>query len=149
LAGLLFAEQGDKVPVNLVVIGRRDNRGQPVQVWSRRFKFTHTRRFQTYVEFDGEHGVIVDRIGPGRILAMESVMEWRLPGELVMQTTGWSLRALGQRITLPTWMFGSVTGVQTVRPSGRMGIAMRVTHPLLGDIFGYEGTVTLRSEENG
>jgi hypothetical protein len=30
-----------------------------------------------------------------------------------------------------------------------MGIVMRVSRPLLGDIFGYEGTVQLQSEDTG
>jgi hypothetical protein len=147
-AGMLFPEQGAGVPVKLTITGSRDSSGRPVQRWSRQFRFRKVRRFDTYVSFDAERALIIDRVGPGRILAMESVMVWRPTGELVMWNTGWSLRAGKTRIKLPDWLFGEVTGVQTAHPSsdGRMGIVMRVTHPLLGDIFGYEGTVHIKSE---
>jgi hypothetical protein len=148
-AGMLFAEQGRNVPVSLTITGSRDGAGRPVQRWSRRFRFRTVRRFDTFVSYDAERGLIVDRVGPGRLLAMESLMEWRTTGELVMWNTGWSLRAGAVRIGLPSSLLGSVIGVQTVHPSGsgRMGIAMRMSHPLLGEIFGYEGTVQLLSED--
>jgi hypothetical protein len=147
-AGMLFPEQGSDVPVKLTITGYREADGRPAQRWSRRFRFRKVRRLETFVGFDASRSLVVDHIGPGRLLAMESVMVWRPTGELVMWNTGWSLRAGKTRIKLPDWLFGEVTGVQTAHPSseGRMGIVMRVTHPLLGDIFGYEGTVHIKSE---
>jgi hypothetical protein len=136
--------------VKLLITGGRDLRGRAVQKWSRRFRFRRTRRFDMFVSFDARLSRVVDRFGPGRLLSMESVIEWRATGELVMRSTGWALRPGDLRIPLPEWLFGTVTGVQTVHPSGegRMGIMMKVSHPLLGDIFGYEGTVQQRTEES-
>jgi hypothetical protein len=145
----LFPEQGENVPVKLTISCRLGSDGRPLQKWSRRFRFNRVRRFDTFVSYDPARSVVVDRLGPGRLLAMESVMAWGAQGELVMSSIGWSLRAGGVRVGLPERLLGRVTGVQAVERSGRMKISMRVSNSLLGDVFGYDGTVELRGEESG
>jgi hypothetical protein len=147
--GLLFPEQGTDIPVKLTISCRLGSDGRPVQTWSRRFRFHHLRRFDTLVSYDPARSVVVDRLGPGRLLAMESVMAWRGQGEVVMSSIGWSVRASGIRLGLPEGLLGRVTGVQSVEKSSRMKIAMRVSHFLLGDVFGYDGTVEMQGEGGG
>jgi hypothetical protein len=141
----LFPEQGRDVPVVLTITGASDGSGRPVQRWSRLFRFPTARRFDTFVSFDPKIHRVIDRIGPGRLLAMESVLRWRPSGQLLILSTGWSLRRAGVRLPLPSWLFGRVVGTQSVDPESdrTMNLSTVVSHPLLGEVFGYEGYVTL------
>lgn len=147
--GVLFPDQGSDIPVTLSITGARDRHGRPVQKWSRVFRFPSPRRFDTFLSYDAAVGRVIDRFGPGRLLAMESVVVWRPDGELRILSTGWSLRLGGARLLLPSRMLGCVIGRQSVDPSSArtMKISTGVVHLLLGEVFGYEGTVSLPDEE--
>ena len=147
--GALFPEQGRDVPVVLTITGARDSAGRPVQRWSRVFRFPGVRRFETHVSFDATIDRVIDRIGPGRLLAMESVLRWRPSGDLLILSKGWSLRWAGLRLPLPSWLLGRVVGSQSLASESdrTMYISTAVRHPLLGEIFGYEGVVSLLDGE--
>ena len=140
---LLFPETGADVPVTVDI---RKLGGRPVHIWRRDFRFPNRRRrFTSRMEYDQRLGRVIEAIGPGASLAIAWEMRFEPPSTLHLEAAGWVLRLGPFRIRLPTWLLGSGRAIETADASapGKIRIDFTVSHPFLGDVFGYVGTFTV------
>ena len=144
---LLPGRTGTAVPVTLRIAGHRTKDGTAQQLWRRRFEFERPWRMTTISEYDPKRRAPIDRLGP--LLAFEIV--WQVtftpPGTLTLTGRQWRLRAGGLALPLPSRIIGTPSVEHTLAEAGdavRVSFTNRV--PVLGDIFGYEGTFRARRE---
>jgi len=147
---MLFPETGRDVPVR-VVISRSTRKGEAVHTWRRRFAFPRERRFTSRMVYDRHLGRIVELVGPGELLGVAWEMRFEPPGALELSADRWVLRLGRWALSLPSWILGTGYAIQqadTLSDDG-FSIDLTISHPLLGDVFGYEGTFCLRREPSG
>ena len=146
---LLFPETGVDVPVTVDI---RQVGSRPCHVWRRNFRFPRRqRRFTSRMVYDERLGRVLEGIGPGGALAIAWEMRFEPPSTLHLDATGWVLRLGLLRLRLPAWLLGSGRAIETADVSvpGVIRIDFAVSHPLLGDVFGYAGTFKVRREARG
>jgi Domain of unknown function (DUF4166) len=143
---LLFPETGSDVPVTV----RIQAVGSPAtrHLWRRDFRFPggRWRRFTSRIEYDERLGHVIEAVGPGLALAIAWEMLFEAPSTLHLDCAGWVLRLGPWLIRLPNWLLGSGRAVETAPSPNTIRIDFTVSHPLLGDVFGYVGTFTIRRE---
>jgi hypothetical protein len=143
---LLFPETGRDVPVSLVIRAEQSGRRH---LWRREFRFPRRhRRFTSRMEYDERLGRVIEAVGPGLALALAWDIRFEAPSTLHLACAGWVLRLGPLRIRLPEWFLSSGQAVETVPTANTIRIDFTVSHPLLGDVFGYAGTFTVRPENN-
>jgi hypothetical protein len=141
---LLFPETGSDVPVTVDI---RALKGPALRhLWRRDFRFPsgRRRRFASRIEYDQRLRRVIEAIGPGRALAIAWDMRFEPPSTLHLDAAGWVLRLGPLHLRLPAWLLGSGRAVETAPAPGMIRIDFTVSHPLLGDIFGYVGTFTVK-----
>jgi Domain of unknown function (DUF4166) len=127
LAGLPVA--GSAVEVRLTVIpqGRGEN-------WLRTFAGRPLASYQC----SGPDGLLAERMGLAemhfRLQVVESALRYHPQGMAL---------CLGPvRLTLPRWLAARVSAVErAVEEPGRTHVAVEVTHPMLGLLVAYDGTI--------
>jgi hypothetical protein len=141
---LLFPETGVDVPVTVDIqqVGSR-----PCHVWRRDFRFPggRRRRFTSRMVYDERLARILEAIGPGGALAIAWETRFEPPSTLHLDAAGWVLRLGPLRLRLPAWLLGSGRAVETADAGvpGTIRIDFRVSHPFLGNVFGYVGAFTV------
>lgn len=149
---ILVPETGEEVPTTLTVRPGWSRMDGLFHVWDRTFSFPgRPVRFPTTIIYDPEIGQVVDLVGPRDWLYMVWKARFHAPDRFTLDTHSIALRIRGRRLWLPTWMwklaFGTVRfwQVADTMDGDRVRIDLLITHPILGRIFGYEGTFrTLR-----
>ena len=141
----LFPETGRDVPVMLVIESQRSG-GR--HVWHREFRFPRRRRFTSRIEYDERLGCVVEMMSPAGAMAIAWEIDFEPPYRLELTCAGWVLRLGPWRLRLPDWVLGSGRATETADPAqpGTIHIDFAVTHPLLGNVFGYEGTFRVQRE---
>jgi len=121
---------GEAVETRLVVTGDAER-----ERWARSFG----GRPLVSDESLGADGVLVERVPP---IELRFRLEAHA-GALHFRQVGVALRLAGLRVPLPAFLGPRVTARET--PAGDAAVRVEVTMraPLLGPIFGYEGTVEL------
>ena len=145
---ILFPETGHDVPVRVDISSGMRGR-EPTHIWRRRFEFPNRRRhFTSRMVYDSGLGRIVETVGPGGLLGVAWKMEFDPPGTLRLSADRWVLRLGRWRVSLPSWVLGTGRAVQQADSTSEdaFSIDLTISHPLLGDVFGYEGTFRLRVE---
>ena len=145
---MLFPETGRDVPT-LVEITSGNWRGEPLQTWRRTFRFPNEhRRFTSRMAYDERIGRIVELVGPGAVLGVVWEIRFEAPRTLRLGADEWVLRLGPRRLRLPAWLMGTGRAVETADDSADdvIHIDLTLAHPLLGDVFGYEGTFRVRRE---
>lgn len=143
LPELLFPETGTEVPVTVDI---RQVGSRPCHVWRRSFRFAHRqRRFTSRMVYDERLGRVLEGIGPGGALAIAWKMRFEPPSTLRLDAAGWLLRLGPARLRLPDWLLGSGRAIETANTSvpGMIRIDFAISHPFLGDVFGYVGTFSV------
>jgi uncharacterized protein DUF4166 len=143
---LLFPETGSGVPVTVDI---RAVEGPALRhLWRRDFRFSgaRRRRFRSRIEYDERLGHVIEAVGPGLALAIAWDVRFEAPSTLHLDCAGWVLRLGPLRIRLPEWLLGSGRDIETAPSPNTIRIDFTVSHPLLGDVFGYVGTFTIRRE---
>jgi hypothetical protein len=143
---LLFPDTGSDVPVTVDI---RAVGAPPVRhLWQRDFRFPggRRRRFTSRIDYDERLGRVIEAVGPGKALAIAWQIRFEPPATLRLDCAGWVLRLGRWRARLPEWLLGAGWGVETADLSapGRIRIDFAVSHPLLGDVFGYSGIFSVR-----
>jgi len=143
---MLFPESGADVPVTVDIRAAKE-RAQ-CHVWRRDFRFPsgRRRRFTSRMEYDERLRRVIEVIGAAGTLAIDWDMTFEPPSMLRLDAAGWVLRLGPWRLHLPEWLLGSGRAIETAdlsRP-GNIRIQFTVSHPLLGDVFGYAGEFLLR-----
>jgi hypothetical protein len=144
-AGMLFAETGHAVPAILRIDVGRDPDGTVRHTWQRTFCFRPPRTFDAELRYDPALNRIIERLGLGGLL--EAV--WRIqatpPSVIAIDTEGMALRLGTKRLWLPRLLLLSVRAVERadVTRHDTVHLDLRMRHPLLGPVFGYDGTFRL------
>jgi small multidrug resistance pump len=141
LAGvhILFPESGRNVPAAMTIA--------PVKsgiAWRRTFLFAKTRRFDATMTYQRRLG-IVERLGPRGVIEVPWLVH-SLARDTIEITTG-RLRLRAGRLQLPIPGVLQVAVRAVERATGNaVHIDLTVTHPVLGPVFGYDGTFRVRRE---
>lgn len=147
LLKLLPRQTGRDVAVTLHITGERTRDGRSQQVWRRRFGFARPDRMTTVSEYDAERDAVVDLLGPLRAFEITWDVKFAPPDSLTLTGIGWRLRLGRFAIPLPSKLIGTpVVHHEVVPQSGDVRISFANSVPLLGKVFGYEGTFRARRE---
>jgi len=132
LRHIAFPDYGEDVPFTVRNVPGSDGTLRA----TRRFHFPHATR--TMVDsMRVVDGRLVDRIGTAGEIEAEFELAV-VDGRLCMVSRRLALRVLGIRFPLPQIM--TVTLQEEMREDGTQRVELRVTTPLLGEIYGYAGT---------
>ena len=141
-ADILFPETGRDIPAEMIVRNYRTEDGRPWQSWERTFDFGHVRRrFDACVTFDPRRGQTIEHTGPGGRLEAP----WRMElegGRMMIDALAIFLRIGRLRLRLPRLLSAGVRAIQTTDAAtpDQIHIDLSLHNPLLGAVFGYEGT---------
>jgi len=141
-ADILFPETGEDIPAQMIVRNYRTEDGRPWQTWERTFDFGHVRRrFDARVTFDPRRGETLEHTGPGGRLEAPWCMGLD-GGRMTIDALAVFLRIGRLRVPLPRLFSVAVRAIQTIDPAtpDKIHIDLSLQNPLLGPVFGYEGT---------
>ncbi len=147
---ILVAETGENISTRVVISSSRDSHGQPYQTWKRMFRFQNPRYFNTRVVYDPLAKRAAECVGPAGVLHMVEDVQFHLPAMLEMNVYAWVLQLGRWRLQMPRglgrWLFMVVHSIQHAdeNRSDTIHIDLKVSHPLLGPVFGYEGTFQIK-----
>jgi len=144
--GILVPHNAQNIATSLVVTAGRNELDGLFHIWDRTLAFSKLVRFRTTIIYDASIDKVVDLVGPKNVLYMVWEAKFHPPGTFTLDTDSIAIRLGRQKVWLPRpiwkFFFGTVTFSQTV-DSGRddmVHIDLRITHPLFGRIFGYNGS---------
>jgi hypothetical protein len=141
--GVLIGKTGEHIPTRLEIIATRNAEGVPHQAYQRTLRFDTTETFNTVMSYLPKHQRAAEFFGPFGAMYMIWKAEFEPPDRLSMSTAHFGFRVFGVLITLPAllsrWMFGNAGFVQKALSEDTTSIDLVISHPVLGDIFGYEG----------
>lgn len=144
--GILVPHIAENVPTTLVVTPGRNDLDGLFHVWDRTLEFKEPVRFRTTIIYDPSIDKVVDLVGPKDLLYMVWDAKFHPPGRFTLDTNSIAIRFGSWKLWLPRpiwkFLFGTVTFSQTVDSirQERVHIALLITHPLFGKLFGYTGS---------
>ena len=144
---IFFPETGENIFTRLQIIGGRDSEGQPYHNWNRTFKFGRDRFFNARMTYNKELQAVTERMGPGGLLQIAWRIQFTSPDKLEISSTKCFVGFGKRRIYLWPLFYPSVKVIETALSDDNIHVELVASHPLLGDIFGYSGTFTLRRLE--
>jgi len=143
---LLFPETGTDVPFQVRTVPFDENGIESV-AYIRWFDVGPGRRFDAYMQYDEERDCIVDALGTNRRLRTELRLTTTPTGGLQIET-GDQWFVSGQRsITIPKPLRADVAVTERYDDDrDRFEIAVEISNPLIGFVFGYDGWFTVEYE---
>jgi hypothetical protein len=150
---ILVPDTGLEIPTTLEVITGRLSGGHPFHVWRRTMHFPTVRYFPTTIIYDLKSRRLVDLVGPRDALHMVWRAQFRPPDLFTLDTDACGVTLGGRVRWLPAWLWpwllGTVRFVQqaTSLEGDQIKIEIVIHHPLLGNVFGYDGTFRVRHYE--
>ncbi|MCL4867879.1 MAG: DUF4166 domain-containing protein [Anaerolineae bacterium] len=144
--GILVPKTGENIPTKLEVVPGYLPDGQPYHEWNRTFAFPDPVQFFTRVVYDHQQDNLADLVGPGYRLHMVWQGRYIPPRSFTLETVTNALRIGHTIIYLPKWIWlpllGRVQFIQTARADAEdtIDVDLRILHPFLGEVFGYQGT---------
>lgn len=152
--GILVPYQGEDIPTSLIVRPGRDPEDGPYHIWDRTFTFAKPVRFPTTILYDPTIGKVVDLVGPKNMLYMVWDAQFHPPDRFTLDTHSCAIRLRGRKFWMPRWMWKLLLGevsfsqVAASADGDTVHVNLLIMHPLLGEIFGYEGVFrTVRTEK--
>jgi hypothetical protein len=140
---MLFPEIGRDVPAEMVITAGHAKDGRACQVWRRSFAFGgRQRHFNGVLVYDAGRGTLVECLGPAGMIRVPWCMSIDTAGVLQIRTAGMWLGPL----RLPRRLTAEVIATERALDPRTIHIQLVVKYPLLGSVFGYEGSFELRSE---
>lgn len=142
---LLFPESGMDVPFTVANYAYRDPYGRETVTWHRRFDFGHrTRTFDATMIHSAERATIVDYLGNHQHLATDLACRVDPDGGINFTSGEQRVYERGLRFQFPR----PLTGHARVREwfddtADCFRIDVDVTNPIIGHIFGYQGSFTI------
>ena len=143
---IIFPEQGINVPAEMTIQGLRDSSGRPAQAWRRSFALLSPRRFDAIMSFDRDMDRVVEWLKPWNLIEVIWDVAFDPPRTIRITAARMRLGRGSRRVTLPTWMVPRVSAIETAVGDHEITISLVVSHPLLGDFFGYDGRFNVRRE---
>lgn len=150
---ILVPDTGLEVPTTLEVITGRLSDGRPLHIWQRTMHFPTVRYFPTTIVYDAERHRVVDLVGPRNALHMVWRAKFHPPDTFTLETDSCGIDLWGQVRWFPKWLWPWLLGiVEFVQRAAslegdRIDIEIVIRHPLLGRVFGYDGTFRVRRYE--
>ena len=145
--GILVPYNGREVPTTLTIVAGAFPNGQLFHRWERTLRFAHPVHFNTTIIYDPRLRAVVELTGPGGFIYMVWTCRFVPPRRFTLDTYACALR-IGSRLQwLPRWLwrlaFGTVRFTQDVDETHEdtVHIDLVITHPILGSVFGYRGTL--------
>jgi hypothetical protein len=147
-AGALLAPPGENVPLTVTISAGREEDGHPFHLWQRCFQFNREHRLVTKFVFDSQLDAVVERFGPRQMLQLVWVVRFRAPLSLEMEVTDCVFHWRQWRSSLPRWAWlkTSFRARCEAPHSDRITIRLVRSYWILGQVFGYEGTMRQRLE---
>lgn len=144
---LLFPETGTDVPFQVRTVPFDENGVESV-AYIRWFDVGPGRRFDAYMQYDDERDCIVDALGTHRTLRTELRLTATSTGALHIET-GDQWFVYGHRsIAIPRPLRADVNVTERYDDDrDRFEIAVEVSNPLVGFVFGYDGWFTVEYED--
>jgi hypothetical protein len=139
---ILFPETGVDVPASMIISGGRDEQQLPYHRWDRTFSFTKPRYFNAIMAFSPHARCVVERLGPRGSIEVRWHIHFRPPLTIEIISSDCYFKAGNRRIPLPA--YPTVRAVETALDETLIHVDLTVSHPWLGDVFGYEGVFHLR-----
>lgn len=144
LRHILFPETGTDVPFTIENYAYTDSYRRPTLTFVRTFQVaTHRRRrFDATMVYSPRRGVLVDYLGTHQHLAVDLNLGVDPTGAL-------TIRSGTQRFRGGVPCPAALTGQAGLREwyddrTGHFGIEVQVTNPVVGPVFGYTGSFTVR-----
>ncbi|MER7420720.1 DUF4166 domain-containing protein [Micromonospora peucetia] len=144
LRHILFPETGVDVPFTIENYAYADSYRRPTLSFVRTFQVTthRRRRFDATMVYSPRRRVLVDYLGTHQHLAVDLHLGVDPDGAL-------TVRSGAQRFRGGVPCPAALTGQAHLREwyddhTGRFGIEVRVTNPLVGPLFGYTGSFTVQ-----
>lgn len=152
LRNTFFPETGTDVPFEICTDAFRDEHGREALAFRRSFEVTdavgreHVRHFDSTMVWHDERGCAVDYLGSGADLSVD-VDASAHDGALVL-TSGEARLCVGDHaLPLPDALNASVTVRDEYDDeAGHYRVALSVRNPLVGYVFGFEGTFTQETQ---
>jgi len=151
---ILVPDTGTEIPTTLEVIASRLPDGRPIHVWWRTMHFPTVRHFPTTIVHDARRDRLIDLVGPRNAIHMVWRAKFTPPDTFTLDTDACGIYLFGRVRWLPPWFWPWVLGtVRFVQRADkldikRVEIELVISHPLLGDVFGYDGTFWVRRYES-
>lgn len=137
---IMFPEQGENIPFTIENYAYIDGFGRETVTWIRTFHTHRVRRFDAYMIYSAQRGVVVDYLGSHQHLAVDLELE-------VDERGGLRIRSGEQRFyegpvafRFPQFFSGVAEVNEWYDDSiHRFRIEVRVFNPFWGPLFGYRG----------
>jgi hypothetical protein len=149
--GGLLAPTGQNVPLTISITAGREEDGHPFHLWQRCFRFGREHRLNTKIVFDRQLDAVVERFGPAQMLQLVWIVRFRAPLTLEMEVTDCVFHWRQWRSSLPRWAWLKTSfRAQSKAPhSDQVAIRLVRSYWILGEVFGYEGTLQQQLEPVG
>jgi Domain of unknown function (DUF4166) len=144
--GILAPYNAREVPTTLKVVPGVFPSGQLFHRWERTLRFPKPVQFNTTIVYDQRLREVVDLVGRGDHLYMVWTCRFVPPRRFTLDTRACALRFGSHLLWLPRWLWrltlGTVRFTQDVDEAhdDTVHIDLLITHPILSEIFGYQGT---------
>lgn len=141
---ILLPHVGTDIPFTIENIPYRDTFGRETVSFVRTFTFPRgPRRFDAQMVLDPRRDRILDYLGTHQHLASDLHLSVEPDGSLLIRSGDLRFREGPVAMRLPDILHGHAEVRESFDDAlGRFRIRVRVTNPVLGPIFGYQGTFT-------
>jgi hypothetical protein len=127
----------------VIIHSGRDKRERPFHDWQRIYQFPNkTRHSNARLVYDENHQSPVELFRPKGMVQVCWDAQFKSPSTILIETTNYVLKVGSLQLSLPQWIRGQVTAVETIDPHNpaRIHLSFKLSYPRLGSVFGYEGT---------
>ncbi|MFD2672631.1 DUF4166 domain-containing protein [Marinicrinis sediminis] len=144
----LFPDTGREVPFMIENYAYLDGFGRETVTWVRTFDFGRKqRRFDATMIYSQQRGGIVDYLGTHQHLAVDIELSVNEKGGLHLVSTRqrWYEKWIG--LSVPLLLSGTAEFQEWYdEETAHFRIKVKVSHPVFGPIFGYEGRFKLETK---
>lgn len=145
---LLFPETGTDVSFQVRTVPFNENGVESV-AYVRWFDVGPGRRFDAYMRYDEERDCIVDALGTHRTLQTELRLTATPTGGLHIETGEQWVAYKDRFVAVPDPLRADVNVTERYDDDlDRFEIAVEISNPLVGFVFGYDGWFTVEYEES-
>lgn len=140
---IMFPEQAHNVPFTIANYAYADSLGRETVTWLRTFATSWQRRFDAYMIYSPERGLIVDYLGTHQHLAVDIDLSVDARGGLRLRSGSQRFYEGPVGFAFPMQFSGIADVCEWYDDAlGCFCIDVRVSNKLWGPLFGYHGTFT-------
>ena len=137
---IMFPEHGRNVPFSIENYAYADRFGRETVTWIRRFQTGRGRRFDAYMIYSEQRGLIVDYLGTHQHLAVDIHLSVDERGGLRLQSGAQRFYEGPIGFSFPMLFSGYADVLEWYDESrSQFGIRVDVSNRLWGPLFGYRG----------